>query len=156
MRPAMSSSTEQFIRVTSIIAIALAASIPIYMVIALAVAPTSEAVTVDADVVELVVGVLVFAAAGNLVAAQIVFRRGVAAAEKHPTPEQRLGGYRIAVIIAFALREGVAIYGLVISFLSGDARWAVGFGAVALVSMFLGWPKREAMERLAAEVPPIV
>jgi len=38
---------------------------------------------------------------------------------------------------------------------SGDPRWALGFRAVALASMLMGWPKRSEMERLAAEVPPI-
>ena len=62
---------------------------------------------------------------------------------------------RIVFIIAFALREAVAIYGLVLSFLNGDIRWALGFGAVALMSMLLGWPKKLTMVQLGSEVPPI-
>jgi F0F1-type ATP synthase membrane subunit c/vacuolar-type H+-ATPase subunit K len=92
---------------------------------------------------------------GHLLAAQILFAARVRAAEVLPTPEQRLAAYRVAVILAFAIREAVAIYGLVLSFISGDLRWCFGFGAIALVSMMMGWPRRSTMERLGSEIPPI-
>ena len=151
----MNSSLDQVARVTHIIAAAIAASVPIYMVIAWLVAPTVATGTDNADLVRLLAGILAVLSAGHLVLAHLLFVNRVAAAAKLSTPEQRLAAHRVAVIIAFALREAVAIYGLVLSFLSGDPRWAFGFGAVALVSMVFGWPRRSTMERLASDVPPI-
>lgn len=155
MLHATSTSIRQSIRLTGIIAAAVAASIPIYMVIAWMVAPASESAGLGEAELRILSGVLAFLGVGNLVIAQVLFARGVSRAKTHSTAEQRIASYRTAVIIAFAVREGVAIYGLVLSFLSGDPRWASGFGAVALASMLMGWPKRSEMERLGAEVPPI-
>jgi F0F1-type ATP synthase membrane subunit c/vacuolar-type H+-ATPase subunit K len=154
----VSMSSEQIaqsMRITNIIAVALAASVPVYAGLAWVLAPTlveSEGVAVDIKVIAVVLGVV---SVGQLVLAQTLFASRLRVAEQMTTPELRLGGHRMAVIIAFALREGVAICGLALSFLSGDPRWALGFGAVSLASMLLGWPKRAVMERLASEVPPI-
>lgn len=56
--------------------------------------------------------------------------------------------YRQAIIVAFALREGAAIIGLVITLLTRDVRWALALGAVAVLAMLLGWPKPAAWQRL--------
>ena len=125
------------------------------MVVAWLVAPTVASATGSDDLVPLLAGILAVLSAGHLMLAQLLFTSRVRAAEKLPTPEERLASYRVAVIIAFALREAVALYGLVLSFLSGDPSWSSGFGAVALVSMIFGWPRRSTMERLASEVPSI-
>jgi F0F1-type ATP synthase membrane subunit c/vacuolar-type H+-ATPase subunit K len=151
---AVNPSLEQSALTTNIIAAAIAASVPIYMVIAWLVAPTLEK-SEGGELVPLLAGIFAVLSAGHLVLAQVLFASRVRAAEKLPTPEERLASYRVTVIIAFALREAVAIYGLVLSLLSGDPRWCLGFGAVALASMALGWPRRSAMERLASDVPPI-
>jgi F0F1-type ATP synthase membrane subunit c/vacuolar-type H+-ATPase subunit K len=148
-------SIEQFARTTHIIAAAIAASVPIYMVVAWLVAPAVATSSGSDELVPLLAGIFAVLSAGHLVLAQLLFASRVRAAEELPTPEERLASYRVAVIIAFALREGVALYGLVLGFLSGDPRWAFGFGAVALVSMMFGWPRRSTMERLASEVPSI-
>lgn len=148
-------STDQFIRLINIIAVALVASVLVYMVIARVVAPTVAEAGGDAELIQMMAAILAIVSLGHLVAAQMLFAIRVRAAEKLPSPEQRLGSYRVAIILSFALREAVAVYGLILSFLSGDARWALGFGAVAAISMLLGWPKRSAMERLGSEVPPI-
>jgi len=155
MHAPTSSSTEQFIRLINIIAFALVVSVFAYMVVAWVVAPTIAEVGGDAKMMQMMAAILAIVSLGHLVAAQMLFAIRVRAAEKLPTPEQRLGSYRIAIILSFALREAVAVYGLILSFLSGDARWSLGFGAVAAISMLLGWPKRSAMERLGSEVPPI-
>ena len=148
-------SLDQFARVTNIIAAAILASVPIYMAIAWLVAPTVATSSSSDDLAPMLAGIFAVLSAGHLVLAQLLFASRVRAAETLPTPEERLASYRVAVIIAFALREAVALYGLVLTFLSGDIRWCLGFGAVALVSMVLGWPRRSAMERLASDVPPI-
>lgn len=148
-------SIDHSARTTTILAAAIAASVPIYMVVAWLVAPTVATASGNAELVPLLAGIFMVLSAGHLVLAQLLFASRVRAAEKLPTPVERLAAYRVAVIIAFALREAVAIYGLVLTLLGGDPRWCLGFGAVALVSMVLGWPRRTAMERLASEVPPI-
>jgi len=148
-------STDQFIRLINIIAVALVTSVLVYMVIAWVVAPTVAEAGGAAELIQMMAAILTIVSLGHLVAAQMLFAIRVRAAEKLPTPEQRLSSYRVAIILSFALREAVAVYGLILSFLSGDVRWAIGFGAVAAISMLLGWPRRSAMETLGSEVPPI-
>ena len=148
-------SADQSARTIQIIAVALAASVLVYMAVAWFVVPTMATSSDDLEYVLLMAGILAVLSLGHLLAAQILFASRARAAAKLSTSEQRLATYRVAVILAFALREAVAIYGLVLSFLSGDVRWCFGFGAIALVSMLMGWPKRSAMDRLASEVPPI-
>jgi hypothetical protein len=155
MQPTTTTSIDEFARVTTIIAGAIAGSVLVYMAIAWIVAPTVTTSGDNPNFIRLVAGVLAALSAGHLVAARVLFATRLRAAEKLSTPEQRLGGYRVAVIIAFAVREAVALYGLVLSFLSGDPIWCIGFGAVALMSMLLSWPKRPEMERLSADVPSI-
>jgi hypothetical protein len=148
-------STDQSARMITLIAAALVISVLVYMAIAWFVAPTTAVSNEDTQFIQLMAAILAIVSLGHLVAAQMLFAIRVRAAEKLPAPEQRLGSYRAAIILSFALREAVAVYGLILSFLSGDARWCFGFGAVALASMLLGWPKRSAMDRLGSEVPPI-
>jgi hypothetical protein len=155
MQPPTTSSIEQSARVTTLIAGALAASVVVYVAIAWFVAPTMAASGGGGEHVQLIAAVLAVVSLGHLVAAQVLFAARVRAAAKLPTPEQRLAAYRTAIILSFALREAVAVYGLVLSFLGGDVRLCLGFGAVALAAMFLGWPKRSAMDRMASLVPPI-
>ena len=64
---------------------------------------------------------------------------------------ERVASYRTAAIASFALRESVAIIGLVITFLSGDLRWCLGLAAAAALAMLLGWPRRADMVRLAGD-----
>lgn len=155
MQHTTQSSIDQFARVVFIIAAALAASVVIYVAVAWIVAPKMTSPGLDSEQLHLMALILAVLSIGHLAAAQALFTSRLRAAAKLPSPGQRLESYRTSFILAFALREAVAIYGLVLSFLSGDVRWCLGFGAVALLSMLLGWPRRSAMERLASEVPPI-
>ena len=123
----------QSIRTTQIIAGAIMATVPIYVVVAVTVGAT----TVPPD-------------AGRLHSMAVAFL-----ARREPTPLRRLAAYRVAVIIAFALRETVAIYGLALSLSTGDPNWVIGFGIVALVTMAIGWPRRSHMLELATDVQPI-
>ena len=56
--------------------------------------------------------------------------------------------YRQAIIVAFALREGAAVLGLVITLITRDVRWVLALGAGALLAMGLGWPKPATWELL--------
>ncbi len=92
---------------------------------------------------------------GSLLAARVIFQSRLRTAREGDTPMERLQRYRIAIILAFALRETVAIYGLVLSLATGNPRWVLGFGLVALVTMAMGWPRRSSMLELTDTVPPI-
>jgi len=148
-------SPDNSIRLTNIIAVTIVASVFVYVAIAWVVAPTIAVENGDTELVQLMAMILAVLSLGHLVAAQMLFAVRARVAAKQPTPEQRLSSYRAAIILSFALREAVAVYGLILSFLSGDVRWCLGFGAAAIASMLLGWPNRSAMDRLASEIPPI-
>jgi hypothetical protein len=51
------------------------------------------------------------------------------------------GAAGAASIIAFGLREAVAVYGLITYAVTGDFFWSVGLAGAALVAMILGWPR---------------
>jgi hypothetical protein len=155
MQPDTNSNVTDFARVTQIITFALAMSVVIYIVVAWFVVPSMASAGGDTQLLQVLALALAVVSAGHLVGAQVVHQVLLAKARSRGTPQERLGRYRTAIIIAFALREGVALYGLVLSLLSGDPKWATGFGAVALFSMVIGWPRRSVMEELAAEVQPI-
>ena len=129
------------------------ASIIVYMMVAMVVGQT--AVPPDAERLhDLAIAFLVLSI-GSVLIAGVIFRSRVRMAREATTPLERLSGYRMAVIIAFALRETVAPYGLILSLASGDPRWVVGFGAVALATMAMGWPRRSQMLELTTDVQPI-
>ncbi len=144
---------EQSMRVTQIIAAAIMASIVVYMVIAMVVRPTTP--PPDAERLHTLTMAFLVLSVGSLLAARVIFQSRLRAAREGDTPLERLQRYRIAVILAFALRETVAIYGLVLSLATGDPRWVMGFGLVALVTMAMGWPRRASMLELTDTVQPI-
>lgn len=138
-----------------IIAAAITVTVPIYVAVAWLLAPTSAVMADEPQMITLMAGVLAVLSVGNLVASALLVSSRRRSLARLSDPRERLAGYRVAVIIAFALREAVAIFGLVLSLLSGDPGWAVGLGAVALLSMLAGWPRRSDIARLASAVPPI-
>jgi len=98
---------------------------------------------------ELLPWILVGVAAMTLVAAQPLSAVMIANAAKQPTAEARQGGYRSAVIVAFAVREVAGIFGLVLTILTGDFRWVLVLAAAAALAMLIGWPKRSEFDRMA-------
>ena len=60
---------------------------------------------------------------------------------------QRQSRYLTTLILALALAESVAIFGLVLGFLGAPARVVVPFFAVAWVLMFARFPTRESRDR---------
>jgi len=152
--PTPGGTVDDFLRTTRVLGFAMVAAVLTYMVIALVVAPT---LIPQLDAPTLRILAVVFGAVSLTILGfgQVLFRRLVESARRRATPDERLGAYRSAVIIGMAFKESVAIFGLVLSLLSGEPRWAIGFGAVALVAMSFSWPQRTTMEALAADVPPI-
>ena len=155
MQPETKSTVDNFARVTHIIAGALAASVLLYMGIAALVAPSILALEDNVRLVQLLAIVFGGLSTGHLIGAHVFTRLSLVKVRLRAGAQERLAGYRTSMIVGFVLREGVALYGLMLSFLGGDPKWAVGFGAVALFSMAVGWPRRSVMEELAAEVQPI-
>ena len=145
---------DQQVRVTMILAAAIATTVPVYVLVAWLVTPAITTPLLGGSELRTLVWALAAAAAAEVLFAPFMFRARVAAAGRRPTVEERLSGYRNAVVIAFALRESVAIFGLVLSFVSGDPTWSAVFAAVALATMLMGWPRRSDMEALATGLPP--
>jgi hypothetical protein len=143
----------QAIRTTQIIAGAIMLTVPVYAVVAMTVGATTE--PPDADRLHSMAVAFLVLSVFSLLLARTIFASRARTARREPTPLRRLAAHRVAVIIAFALRETVAIYGLALSLSTGDPRWVIGFGAVALVTMAIGWPTRSQMLELATEVQPI-
>ena len=51
----------------------------------------------------------------------------------------------VSTILGVALRESVAIFGLVAYMLSGNLQWPQIFGLAAIAAMVIGWPKAESL-----------
>jgi len=87
-------------------------------------------------------GVLAVLAAATLIAAPVVERgllqRGWAGAA---SPEDRAATYRTAKVVGFALRETVAVVGLVLALVTGRAGWSGLLSLAALLAMALAWPR---------------
>ena len=98
------------------------------------------------------VGALV--AIALLVAAPIVQRRAREGTVQGPDPEERriaaLEGYRLGTLLAFLLRDGAAIVGLMLTIMTGEPLWTYALAAVTVVAMFWGWPRREDLDSLFA------
>ncbi len=138
-----------------ILAAAMATTVPVYVVVAWLVTPAVAAPLASGGTLRTLTWILGAVAAVELVFAAVMFRARVAAAGRSRTAGERLAGYRNAVVIAFALRESVAIFGLALSLIGGDATWSAVFAAAALAAMLIGWPRRSDMEALAREVAPV-
>lgn len=59
-----------------------------------------------------------------------------------------LNAHRAAHIVAFARLEVVAIFGLLLFFITGRGDWFWYFNGVALVGMLVLWPLQEKVEAL--------
>ena len=57
--------------------------------------------------------------------------------------------YFTACIVSWALCESIAIFGLVLSFLSGEPKYFVPFGALSLVNFAIYRPSREQLLSVA-------
>ncbi len=139
---------QQSIRTTTIICFAIAMSVPIYALVGWFVA--RQDTMIDALPRPLLIG-LVAVAAAMLVAAPVVSRRLKAAAAAESSLRGRIEAYRLAIIVSFALREGVAIIGLAITLLGGGLKWCLGFAIVSLLAMWLDWPGPAQWEALARD-----
>ena len=61
--------------------------------------------------------------------------------EADGSPAEIAGRYRAGVIVAFAVREGAGLIGILASLLVGAPNWVLGYGGATLLVMALGWPR---------------
>ncbi|HVS01582.1 MAG TPA: hypothetical protein VMT16_02345 [Thermoanaerobaculia bacterium] len=116
---------------------------------------------VPADAPVWLTGFGLLVAVALLLAAPLLHRRLL---DRSVAPEDRgrlapaLENYRLATLLAFVLREGAAMIGLMLALATGQALWAYALAAATVVAMFWGWPRREEVAsllgRAAVEMPP--
>ncbi len=82
----------------------------------------------------------------SLVAPRMMFTRS--SNEASPSPAN--GGYLTTLIVALALAESVAIFGLVLGFLGAPSMVVVPFFAVAWILMVIRFPTKERVDRQSA------
>ena len=139
----------QFLLRLQVICGALAASVVMYVGVAWVVVRQGALGEVSGAMPAALPGAMLVAAALLLVAAGRVQRAMLARAAKPDgtggsgVPMQAI---QSAYIVGFALREAVAICGLVLTLISGDLKWAVVLSAVAVLAMVAGWPTRSRVE----------
>jgi hypothetical protein len=54
--------------------------------------------------------------------------------------------YRQSIVVASGMREVAAVFGFLLSLLTGELLWVVFLGGASLFSMLVHWPRREAVE----------
>ena len=59
-----------------------------------------------------------------------------------------LESFRLATLLAFLLREGAAIVGLMLTLLTNEPMWSYVLSALAIVAMIWGWPRQEQVVAL--------
>jgi hypothetical protein len=94
---------------------------------------------------------------GMLLAAPIVHRKLLERAAVTVRADEQLDtaveGFRLATLLAFILREGAAIVGLMLTLLTNQPAWCYALGALAVVAMIWGWPRQEQLAGLLAGAP---
>lgn len=60
--------------------------------------------------------------------------------------DEAMHRYIKSVVVAAALRELASIVGLLLTLLTADMTWVLLLGGAALISMFVHWPRRAAIE----------
>ena len=65
-----------------------------------------------------------------------------------PDPEAVLAAYRRGTILSFALLEGAALLGLLVSLLSGRIYYGIVLCLAALAGMLTRWPRAAEVERI--------
>ena len=68
------------------------------------------------------------------------------------SPAEIAGRYRAGAIVAFAVREGAGLIGILASLLVGAPNWVLGYGGATLLVMAFGWP---SAAELRARLRPV-
>lgn len=147
MRP--SSEVDQTARTVTILAGAFAASVLAFMIVAAFLVASGVFSEGSPAILELlpVIGVTLLALP---VAAPVVARKIIEAAGD--TVDDVLRGWTQAHTVAMAMREGMGLAGVTLALVAGSVPWIVGFGAVSLAAIALGWPRRTELEERVRRV----
>lgn len=142
-------------RMLHLLAGAFLASIVAFGVLVLLVPPPEAPVVMQAHPLLWIFGALTLL---NLLSIMPVYRAMLAGPRQayaaHGQPEMLLAAHRAAHIVAFARLELVAIFGLVLFFVTGRGDWFWYFNGLALVGMLVLWPMREKVEALLGTSQP--
>jgi hypothetical protein len=144
------------LRFLNVVCAAMVASVAVYAVVAWFLGSGSAVAGPELPSAFGWFGVVV--AVALLVAAPIVQRRNLLGTARGQRPEEStiaaLESFRLGTLLAFILREGAAIVGLMLTLLTGEPTWCYALGALAIVAMIWGWPRREDLQGLlAGQVP---
>ncbi len=82
-----------------------------------------------------------------LMAVGIAYRNGEVGS--HAGPERRLAAYQARVLVALAIQEAGALFGLALCLLSARPSWALGVGGMAAAAMLFSRPRRDELDRIA-------
>lgn len=148
--------TEQ-LRFLNVVCIGMVAAVIAYAVVAWFVASGDGAIA-GPELPDGFGWVGVAVALSLLAAAPIVQRKTMEGATRRQRPEEgmlaSLEHFRLGTLMAFMLREGAAIVGLMLALLTGNPNWCYGLAAVTMVAMIWGWPRREDLEAMLAGQAP--
>lgn len=141
MRP--SPDVDPTARTVTILAGAFAASVFLFMTVAAALVASgmfSEGNPALAELLPVIgVGLLALPVAAPVVGRKIVEAAG-------DTVDEVLQAWTQGHIVAMAMREGMGLAGIMLGLVTGSVTWIVGFGAVSLAAILLGWPRRSDLE----------
>jgi hypothetical protein len=143
-------------RFLNVVCLALIASVAVYPVVAWFVSSSGGALT-GPDLPNTLAAGGAAVALALLVAAPLVRRKTLAKASATMRADERdttaSENYRLATLLAFMLREGAAIVGLMLTIATGEPMWTYALAAITIVAMFTGWPRREELEEMLTGRP---
>jgi len=87
-----------------------------------------------------------------LFSAEAMSRRILARASQSAAagePETLLNAYQSSTIVGFAMREGAAVIGLALTFLTASIVWVTALGAASATAMLIAWPRKDRFRRIA-------
>jgi len=138
-----SSELDPTVRTVTILAGAFAASVLAFMVVAaflVAIGVFSEGSPAILELLPVIgITLLALPIAAPFVGSKIADAAG-------DTADEVLQGWSQGHIVAMAMREGMGLAGITLSLVAGSVPWIVGFGAVSLAAILLGWPRRSELE----------
>jgi len=138
---------EEMLRPQRLLCSALALGVVFYAIVALALVGTG----VLGPVLELATEIQALAAGVGIVVALVatpVARsfRARAEAARPRSPERLIEALRRSILAGFVMRETGAVLGFLVTLLPGNVLWVLLTSGVALVTMALAWPRRDAVE----------
>jgi len=97
---------------------------------------------------------LVFAgvmlAGASLIGPRILIRRRSSTRAEEPSAGRAAGAYLVALILAMALAESIAIFGLILGFLGAPPSVVVPFFVVTWILMLIRFPTQEKLDEFRA------